>query len=86
MRGTRCRPAWLRGRAHGVAGAGLPLIRTPRTLPRVLAPAEVDALRAALRTHRDRAMVDAMVLGGCAAAKSSACAWRTSTPASGGCS
>jgi len=30
----------------------------------VLAPAEVDALRAALRTHRDRAMVDAMVLGG----------------------
>ena len=42
----------------------MPLIRTPRTLPRVLAPAEVDALRAALRTHRDRAMVDAMVLGG----------------------
>jgi site-specific recombinase XerD len=43
---------------------GAPLIRTPRTLPRVLAPAEVDALRASLRTHRDRAMVDAMVLGG----------------------
>ena len=43
---------------------GVPLIRTPRTLPRVLAPAEVDALRAVLRTHRDRAMVDAMVLGG----------------------
>jgi integrase/recombinase XerD len=42
----------------------MPLIRTPRTLPRVLAPAEVDALRAALRTHRDRAMVDAIVLGG----------------------
>jgi site-specific recombinase XerD len=42
----------------------VPLIRTPRTLPRVLAPVEVDALRAALRTHRDRAMVDAMVLGG----------------------
>ncbi len=42
----------------------MPLIRTPRTLPRVLAPAGVDALRAALRTHRDRAMVDAMVLGG----------------------
>ena len=42
----------------------MPLIRTPRTLPRVLAPGEVDALRAALRTHRDRAMVDAMVLGG----------------------
>jgi integrase/recombinase XerD len=52
------RPGARRGRG------GMPLIRTPRTLPRVLAPAEVGALRAALRTHRDRAMVDAMVLGG----------------------
>ncbi|BBU24758.1 tyrosine recombinase XerD [Mycobacterium xenopi] len=43
---------------------GVPLIRTPRTLPRVLAPSEVDALRAALRTHRDRAMLEAMLLGG----------------------
>ena len=43
---------------------GVPLICTPRTLPRVLAPAEVDALRAALRTRRDRAMVEAMLLGG----------------------
>lgn len=43
---------------------GVPLVRTPRTLPRVLLPAEVDALRGALRTHRDRAMVDAMVFGG----------------------
>ena len=43
---------------------GVPLIRTPRTLPRVLSPAAVDALVGALRTHRDRAMVDAMVLGG----------------------
>jgi site-specific recombinase XerD len=32
-------------------------------LPRILAPGEVDALTAALRTHRDRAMVAAMVLG-----------------------
>jgi integrase/recombinase XerD len=45
-------------------GQGVPLVRTPRTLPRILAPAEVDALTAALRTHRDRAMVAAMVLGG----------------------
>jgi integrase len=29
-----------------------------------LSPAEVDALTAALRTHRDRAMVAAMILGG----------------------
>lgn len=43
---------------------GVPLLRTPRTLPRVLAPAEVDALLGALRTHRDRAMVLAMLLGG----------------------
>jgi site-specific recombinase XerD len=33
-------------------------------LPRILDPGEVDALTAALRTHRDRAMVAAMVLGG----------------------
>jgi integrase/recombinase XerD len=52
------RPGARRGRG------GVPLIRTPRSLPRVLAPSEVDGLRAALRTHRDRALVDAMVLGG----------------------
>jgi integrase len=45
-------------------GQGVPLVRVPRTLPQVLGPAEVDALAAALRTHRDRAMVAAMVLGG----------------------
>ncbi|MGH3884255.1 MAG: tyrosine-type recombinase/integrase [Pseudonocardiaceae bacterium] len=45
-------------------GQGVPLVRGTRTLPRVLTPAEVDALTAALRTHRDRAMVAAMVLGG----------------------
>jgi len=43
---------------------GVPLVREARTLPRILAPAEVDALTGALRTHRDRAMVAAMVLGG----------------------
>jgi site-specific recombinase XerD len=41
-----------------------PLIRTPRTLPRVLAPPEAIALLAALRTDRDQAMVQAMLLGG----------------------
>src|SRR5215468_4431087 len=41
-------------------GEGVPLVR----LPRILDPGEVDALTAALRTHRDRAMVAAMVLGG----------------------
>jgi site-specific recombinase XerC len=43
---------------------GVPLVRTPRTLPRILQPVQVDALLAALRTHRDRAMCEAMVLGG----------------------
>ncbi len=43
---------------------GVPLMRAIRRLPRILSPAEVDALTAALRTHRDRAMVAAMVLGG----------------------
>ncbi len=41
-----------------------PLIRTPVTLPKILSPGEVDELVAALRTDRDRAMVDAMLLGG----------------------
>jgi len=43
---------------------GVPLTRRTRRLPKILTPVEVDALTAALRTHRDRAMVAAMVLGG----------------------
>lgn len=43
---------------------GVPMIRSPRTLPRVLNPEEVDALVGALRRWRDRAMVHAMLLGG----------------------
>jgi integrase/recombinase XerD len=43
---------------------GTPLLRAPRMLPRVLAPNEVDTLVAAVRTERDRAMVEAMFLGG----------------------
>src|SRR6266571_9579258 len=41
-----------------------PLVRVPRTLPRILAPEEADRLVAALRTHRDRAMVLGMLLAG----------------------
>ena len=66
--GVSCNPvpASLAARRRGArrGKGGVPLIATPRTLPRVLAPSEVDALRAALRTHRDRAMVEAMLLGG----------------------
>ncbi len=43
---------------------GVPLVRAERRLPRILSPVEVDALTGALRMHRDRAMVAAMVLGG----------------------
>src|SRR5215468_3908538 len=58
-------PRGLASRRPGRRGrGGVPLVRTPRTLPRVLAPAEVDTLLAALRTARDRAMVLAMLLGG----------------------
>ena len=42
---------------------GTPLVRTPRTLPKILEPAEVDKLSAACRRWRDRAMVEAMVFG-----------------------
>jgi integrase len=57
-------PHGLAGRRPGRRGrAGVRLVRTPRTLPRVLSPMDVDALLGALRTRRDRAMVLAMLLG-----------------------
>jgi integrase/recombinase XerD len=43
---------------------GVPLIRTPTTLPRIVASDEVDALLVACRRLRDRAMFEAMVFGG----------------------
>jgi integrase/recombinase XerD len=57
-------PHGLSTRSPNPGGRGVPLIRTPRTLPRVIDPDGADALLAALRTHRDRAMVQAMLLGG----------------------
>lgn len=56
-------PRGLATRRRGRRG-GAPLVRTPRTLPRVLEPNEVNALLGALRRWRDRAMLEAMVLGG----------------------
>lgn len=53
------RPADHRGRTRST-----PLIRTPRTLPRILDPTDATALLAAARTFRDRAMLLAMLLGG----------------------
>jgi site-specific recombinase XerD len=57
-------PRGLPTRRHRREGRGQPLVRSVRRLPRILEPAELTALMAALRTHRDRAMVQAMVLGG----------------------
>jgi integrase len=51
-----------RNRHRGERGA--PLVRGVRRLPRILNPGEVEALMAALRTDRDRAMAQAMLLGG----------------------
>jgi integrase/recombinase XerD len=57
-------PRGLPTRRHRRDGRGQPLVRAVRRLPRILEPAELAALMAALRTRRDRAMVQAMVLGG----------------------
>jgi len=57
-------PRGLSTRRRGGRRLQVPLVRVPRTLPKILSPAEVNALVAALRTDRDRAMVLAMVLGG----------------------
>jgi integrase/recombinase XerD len=57
-------PRGLSTRRRGGRRQQVPLVRVPRTLPKILSPTEVDALVAALRTDRDRAMVFAMVLGG----------------------
>jgi integrase/recombinase XerD len=63
---VRCNPVprGLATRRQGGRGSRVPLVRVPRTLPKILAPAEVDRLVAALRTQRDRAMVAAMLLAG----------------------
>jgi integrase/recombinase XerD len=57
-------PRGLSTRRWGGRRRQVPLVRVPRTLPKILAPVEVTALLAALRRQRDRAMVYAMVLGG----------------------
>lgn len=51
-------------KSRGGKTATVPLLRVPRTLPRVLSPEEAARLFAGLRTRRDRAMVEAMLLGG----------------------
>jgi integrase/recombinase XerD len=57
-RGLPTRREWSRPRQT------VPLVRRPRTLPRILTPGEVNDLLTALRTQRDLAMVTLMLLGG----------------------
>jgi integrase/recombinase XerD len=52
-----------KSRHRGDRGA-VPLVRGVRRVPRILEPVEVEALMAGLRTERDRAIVQAMLLGG----------------------
>jgi site-specific recombinase XerD len=57
-------PRGLSTRRRGGRSQSVPLVRVPRTLPTILEPTEANALLAALRSQRDRAMVLAMMLGG----------------------
>ena len=57
-------PRGLSTRRRGGRTRTVPLVRVPRTLPKILGPAEATALLSVLRTQRDRAMVLAMLLGG----------------------
>lgn len=58
-------PRGLPTRQHRHRGPRVvPLVRGVRRLPRILDPAEVERLVGALRTERDRAIVQAMLLAG----------------------
>jgi len=70
------RASGLRGQRNGMLGhvavrqrAGGRLVREPKRLPESLPPDDVAEFFADLETHRDRAMVLAMVLGGLRAAE-----------------
>jgi site-specific recombinase XerD len=71
------RSSGLRATRRGVLGhlgpgrprGGGQLVREPRRLPESLEPADVAAFMADLATHRDRAIVLAMLLGGLRAAE-----------------
>src|SRR5215475_11297843 len=62
----------------------VPLVRVPRTLPRILSPEEADQLVTALRTHRDQAMVLGMLLAGCAGVRCWGCGLSTCRSPTGG--
>jgi integrase/recombinase XerD len=51
-------------RVRGGERETVPLLRAPRTLPQVLSAEDANRFLSALRTSRDRAMAQAMLLGG----------------------
>ena len=57
-------PRGLSTRRSGGRSRTVPLVRVPKTLPKILSPDQVDGLLGALRSQRDVAMVLAMLLGG----------------------
>ena len=54
----------LRGHALATPRRSTPLLRTPQTLPELVPVAQVQRFLASLATHRDKAMVLLMALGG----------------------
>ena len=73
-------------RARRNNGRAAPLVRTPKLLPRILQPQEVDALMAALRTKRDRAWSRPWSSVACDAVRCWACVWPTFWSLSARCS
>ena len=55
---------------------GVPLVRTPRTLPRILTPGQVDALLARCARIGTGRWSRRWCSAGCAAARCSGCGWR----------
>ncbi|EUA16054.1 phage integrase family domain protein [Mycobacterium xenopi 4042] len=60
-------------------------MRQPHLLPESLPANDIEAFIATLGTHRDRAMVLAMLLGGCGRRRYAACCWPMWTWAGAGC-
>ena len=73
-----------RRQGGSVRSRTVPLVRVPRTLPRILSPQEADCVVGALRTHRDRAMVWACCWSACASAKCWGYGLRTCRSPTGG--
>jgi len=79
-------PKGLSTRRRGGRVRTVPLVRVPRTLPKILSPGDVDALVGALRTIGTGPWSSPWCSAGCDAAKCSDCDCRTSRWPSARCS